>query len=108
MLAAVAASPPYRATIECLPTPNEDVLHTAAPAAFNLAEPSAVPPSTKLTVPVGGFVSPDTCAVSVTISPATAGLALAEIVVIDDASGGPTTSSNSPLVEPAEFAFPAY
>ena len=62
VLATLLGSPPYFAVIEWLPTASEEVVKVAVPAA-SVPVPICVPPSKKVTVPVGE--NPVTLAVNV-------------------------------------------
>ena len=66
VLATLLGSPPYCAVIEWLPTASEEVVKVAVPAA-SVPVPICVPPSKKITVPVGE--NPVTLAVNVTDCP---------------------------------------
>ncbi len=66
LLAALLPSPLYRAVIEWLPAVNDAVVTLAVPPT-SVAVPSCVPPSKKVTVPVGA--APLTVAVNRTACP---------------------------------------
>jgi hypothetical protein len=72
--------------IECVPTESVDVVKVATwapPTVLKVPVPSAVVPSLKVTVPVGGIAPVVvTVAVKVTVTPACAGLRLEVRVVI--------------------------
>ena len=72
-------SPLYRAVIEWMPVLNEAVVNDAVPAE-SVAVPSCVPPSKKVTVPVG--VTPLTVAVNRTACPALEGFCDDDNVVV--------------------------
>ncbi len=94
--------------MRCVPTPSVLVVQVAVrvlpvPDRLRAEHPLIdVPPSRKLTVPVGAF--PVTLAVSVTLAPAAAGLReLASAVVV---LGNATTCERPGLVEGALLALP--
>ena len=94
--------------IVCVPAPSALVEHVAVPPAprETAAQPIGLPPSVKLTLPVGAF--PVTVAVNVTIAPTVAGLAeLATEVVEAAAPPPPEMFCVSVLLDDALAASPA-
>ena len=92
----------------CVPTARLDVVHAAVrelplPVNATAEQPEIdVPPSLKSMLPVGAL--PVTVAVSVTLAPATVGLAeLIRFVVV---FATPTTCDSAPLVDVALLALP--
>ena len=85
--ARLLASPPYEATMLCVPTDSVLVVHAAVlllplPASATALQPAIeAPPSLKLTLPVGAM--PTTVAVKVTLAPNVDGfIELATVVVL--------------------------
>ena len=92
----------------CVPTARLDVVHAAVrelplPVKDTAAHPTIdVPPSWKLTLPVGAL--PVTVAVSVTLAPAAT--ELAELIRFVVVFATPTTCDSAPLVDVALLALP--
>jgi hypothetical protein len=88
VLAVKFASAPYAAVIECEPAVSVEVLNVAVSGLepLSVPVPIAVPPSLKVTVPLGSGVVPATCgatvAVNVTNCPVVDGLAEEVTVVV--------------------------
>jgi hypothetical protein len=83
-------NPLYLAVIEWLPTDSDEVMNWAEPLVSGAAGPSGLPPSRKVTVPIGVFdpAAPAvTTAASVTICPATDGLGEVALMVVAVAGG---------------------
>jgi hypothetical protein len=101
--AALPPSPEYAAAMLCVVALNVDVLQAAVrvlPAPVSATAPQVamvVPPSVKLTVPVGAL--PVTDAVNVTFVPTIAGFAELETAVVEDA--GLTTCESAALLDAA-------
>jgi hypothetical protein len=75
-------SPPYRAVTRCIPPLRLEVVNVALSLAFSIPVPRVVPPSWKVTVPVGVPPEPVMVAVNVTAWPKTEALSeLASAVV---------------------------
>ena len=104
------ASPPYAATMLCVPALKELVVQAAvrvfpAPVSATAEQPAIdVPPSLKFTLPAGAV--PVTDAVNETLVPTVEGLSELASVVVLELIPWFTTCDNGPLLDPALPASP--